>query len=358
MLYSPLGLYYALALTSQGAEGQTKDEMLDLLGYDDAAALREDCKTSFEALYYVPNEKNNKADEFGEFPADTRYSLQIANSVWADEGFQVEPDWLDLGKTYFYADAYQMDLQSQAAGDAAAEWVKDRTGGLIAPAAAPASEGEMLAIRNTIYFYDEWQNRFREENTKEDTFYLADGNTTSCDFMNRTTFAGFVRGDNYTLSSLSLKNSQMVFVLPDEGTDVHELIKTPETFRQILNEEGEKMSGEVVWKVPKFSYGESMDMSDMLNRLGMEQAFGSQADLSGISKDGGLFLSKVNQDTHIGIDEKGVEAAAYTEIILAGALPPKDRAEMILNRPFLYIIKNKGQILFVGICENPAEQQA
>ncbi len=94
-------------------------------------------------------------------------------------------------------------------------------------------------------------------------------------------------------------------------------------------------------------------MKEMLQTLGLNEAFGESADFSGISDQKPLGLSDVAQEVHIGIDENGVEAAAFTEILWAGAALPQGRAEMILNRPFLYAVKNKGQILFVGICQDP-----
>ena len=113
--------------------------------------------------------------------------------------------------------------------------------------------------------------------------------------------------------------------------------------------------GEVVWKIPKFSYGSSTKMEDMLKELGMQAAFEENADFSGISDSRPIWLSSVSQEAHIGIDENGVEAAAYTELSWAGAALPTERADMILDRPFLYVIKNRGMVIFVGICENPAE---
>lgn len=175
--------------------------------------------------------------------------------------------------------------------------------------------------------------------------------------MNRTMGShGFRKGDNFTASSLSLKNGSMEFYLPDEGVNVHDLIDTPEKMEALLNRSGEQMMGEVVWKVPKFSYGSSMNLVELLKKLGVENAFTSDADFSNISDMTPLFISKVKQDAHIGIDENGVEAAAFTEISWAGAALPQGRAEMILNRPFFYVIRNKGKIVFMGVCEKVREE--
>ena len=351
MVYSPLSLYYALAYAADGAGGDTQAEMLALLGYEDADSLAEDCKISFESLYHVSNEENVKENEYGEYPQETRYQLKIANSLWADDSFEVKEEFAAHGAGYYYADMFQGDLQSQETADAMADWVKEHTNGLIAPSAEPKAEEAVLSLMNTVYFYDEWLDRFNKEKTAEDTFTCTDGTEVTCEFMNRTMGShAFRKGEDYTMSALSLKNGSMEFYLPDEGVSVYELA---ENLDHVLKDEVPSVSGEVVWKIPKFSYGSSMSLVDCLTALGMEKAFDADADFNGISDDP-LFISSISQDAHIGIDENGVEAAAFTEIMWAGAALPTDRADMILDRPFLYVVKNNGTIVFVGICENPA----
>lgn len=353
--YSPLSLYYALALACEGADGETQKEMLDLLGYEDTEKMREDCKTSFEALYYAPNEENNKPNEWGEYPAESRYTLMIANSLWADDSITLKTEFTKKAAEDFYADVFRGDLQSEEVAAKKSQWVNERTRGLITPSEQPADTQTVLSIINTIYFYDEWITRFNKEKTAEDVFTCADGTEVTCDFMNMVnSSAGFQRGDNYTASSLSLKNGQMIFVLPDEGVDVHELAESPEILASAIGDGGESLFGKVTWKVPKFSYGSDLGLADMLRELGMADAFSTEADFTNISDEKPLFISNVKQNTHLGIDEDGVEGAAFTEIMYAGAALPKDEAEMILDRPFLYAVMNKGQMVFMGICEDPS----
>ena len=68
-----------------------------------------------------------------------------------------------------------------------------------------------------------------------------------------------------------------------------------------------------------------------------------------------VFVSDIKQNSHIELDENGVTASAFTEIGYVGAALPDGRAEMVLDRPFLYAIVNEnGVVIFVGICDNPA----
>lgn len=355
--YSPLSLYYALALACNGAEGETQEEMLELLGYENVEALAEDCENSFEAMYHAPNEKNNQPGEWGEYQPDSRYSLLIANSLWADDTMTLKDTFTEQAAKNFYADVFRGDLQSETVAKEKARWVNEHTNGLITPSEEPADPQAVLSVINTIYFYDEWIDRFDKEKTAEDVFTLADGTEVNCDFMNVVEFSsGFRRGDNYTASSLSLKNGQMIFVLPDEGVNVHELVTDPEQLEAAIGDGGESLFGKITWKVPKFSYGSELELIEMLNCLGMEEAFTGDADFSGVSDMDSLFISNIRQNAHLGIDEDGVEGAAFTEIMYAGAGLPKNEAEMILDRPFLYVVKNNGQIVFIGICENPTAE--
>ncbi len=338
--FSPISLYYALALAGTGAAGETQRELLELLGAEDCETLSIQCGNLFRQLY-----TDNSVTQ-----------LRLANSLWLAPSYAWKDAFLQNAADQFYASAYRVDFSSPSAGQAMGQWVADQTKGTLAPA-FPVSEQQILSILNTVYFYDEWTDRFDASKTSPDTFTLADGSTVQCDFMNATyTSHGFVRGENYTSSTLGLKGSgSMLFVLPDEGVGVDELLSDPDTLAAILTNEGGSM-GEVVFQVPKFSYDSKFDLADALQSLGVQAAFGDQADFSNMT-DGDAFISRVEQQTHIAVNENGVEASAFTNISMAGAAMPTGRAEMLLNRPFLYVITaGSGVPLFVGVCQNPAAE--
>ena len=200
------------------------------------------------------------------------------------------------------------------------------------------------------------RNKFSAEKTAEDVFYPVDGSEVKIDFMNQPyDSASFSRGAKFTRSGLFLKNSaQMVFVLPDQGVSPYDLLSSPEQMRLTI-EGGDMYSGEVVWQIPKFNFNSGFDLKDTLVALGVEEAFQQDADFSGIT-DHTAFISSIRQESQISIDENGVEASAFTMIDYAGAALPEGRADMILNRPFIFaVIGYDGNILFVGVCENPAK---
>lgn len=333
--YSPLSLYYALALAASGANGETSNELLTLLGTTDKDTLSVQCGNLYRRLY----SDNNIA------------KLKILNSIWMDSKVNWKQDFVKNAAENFYAASYSMDFSDKETGKAMGKWISDNTNGLSSPELTTSSE-QLLSIINTVYFYGEWIDRFDKSKTAKDTFSLADGTSVNCDFMNQT-FGGaeFAKGDGFTRSSLDLKNGQLVFILPDEGVSPKELLSSPEKMKEAF-EGGESNTGEVVWKVPKFSFGSELDFADMLKSLGISSAFSQGADFSGIT-DNAAFISDIRQGTHIGIDENGVEATAFTQIILCGSSEQRGRADMILDRPFIYGLYSDGTLLFVGICENP-----
>ena len=111
--------------------------------------------------------------------------------------------------------------------------------------------------------------------------------------------------------------------------------------------------GEVTFKIPKFNLDSHFDIKSMMEQAGIQKLF-SDGDFTNMTEDDGIFISSITQDGHIAINEDGVEASAFTDIAYAGAALPDGRAELILDRPFLYGIESQGVWLFIGICDNPA----
>jgi len=343
--YSPLSLYYALSVASSGASSDTQAQLLALLGVSDVETLAKQCGNLYRTIY-----KENKIGK-----------LKIANSIWLDndmsgERISFKNDFVKHAAKDFYASSYSVDFSRAETGKAMAKWISTNTNGTLTPEIKTDSD-QILSILNTVYFYDQWINRFDKNKTAEDVFYLSNGSKVKVDFMNKTfSSAGFSKGNGFTRAGLGLKNGgQMVFILPDDGVSLYDLLSSPQQMQETF-EGGDGFSGEVVWKIPKFSFGSNLLLNDVLKRLGVSSAFTPDADFSGITNHM-AYITGIQQETHISIDEDGIEASAFTQIAYSGAAMPDGRAEMILNRPFIYYItESNGNLLFIGVCENPAEK--
>jgi len=340
--YSPVSLYFALALASSGAEGRTKNELLELLGFSNVAKLSEQSGNLYRLLY-----TDHEITQ-----------LKVANSLWLDDEYQGEPvhfkePFIRNAVDSFYASLFKVDFAQESTGRAMARWIADSTNQTLNPTFEPNPE-IIMSIINTIYFRDEWITAFDESLTKPDTFHPADGQDVICDFVNRGNGLGdFNKGDGFTRSELLLKSrASMIFILPDPDIDLTDLLSSSDRLKDVF-EGGKRAYGQVTWKIPKFTCDSQFELVDTLKDLGVHAAFAQTADFSGIT-DHLAFISSIIQNTHIAVDEKGVEASAFSKIDYYGAAKPEGQADMILDRPFLYGIRSAtGQLLFIGICGNP-----
>jgi len=371
--YSPVSLYYALALAGSGARGKTERDFLDVLHAPDKTWLADQCGRYYRQHY------NDGED----------YKFLLANSIWMDGRRSFEQEFLNGGSNDFYSSLFQADFTDPALGNEMTKWVSDNTNGLLSPE-FEFDDDAVMEILNTVYFYAQWTNVFIEEMNTQEDFHRADGSTVTAEFMQKGTIQSVLEGNGFTRASLPLSVSyyagrlygggEMIFILPNEGVSPEELLSDPETFEEMFfpHDREEYAYCRVIWSVPKFSFGCEYDLADTLKALGLESAFDlGTADFSGISREiaevKGLYISGARQGTHIGIDERGVEATAYTDIEMAdGSSAPEKTIEMNLNRPFLFAItkysdtdqliseeegyeKVEGPLLFVGMCGDPTK---
>ena len=139
----------------------------------------------------------------------------------------------------------------------------------------------------------------------------------------------------------------------DTQKEIDQILADADAFDAIVSGRCESGVGEVVWKIPKFDYAAEAELSQTLQAMGISAAFDpALANFAGLLEEKAempLWVNGVRQQARISINEDGVEAAAYTQIDVAGSPMPEGRADMILDRPFLYYISAEGALLFVGI---------
>ena len=341
-VYSPISLYFALALLASGADSTTKEELYTVMGIEDKDLdyLTEQTGKLYRRLY-----SDNEAG-----------TLKIGNSLWLENNFKFLDDYVNTAADKFYSSIYHVDFKQKATADLMSSWVSESTNGLIKPD-IQLSDAQVLTIMNTVYFKDRFVDEFNKGLTKKDIFNLEDGNSIKVDFMNKKELQHpYVKTDEYISTKLNfINNATMTFVLPNEGIDVDALIGDSSKVAEMFQTESTG-SADITFKVPKFDYGSKFDLVEMLNSLGMTEAFEETADFSKISEED-LFVSGVKQEAQIFLDEEGAMAAAFTQVDVNTTSMPMDSPEKIefnLDRPFIYGITSRdGTLLFVGVCKNP-----
>ncbi len=347
--YSPVSLYLAMAMVGAGADGAAQQQVLGALNMTDANELKRYCKQALDSL-----------DE-----GYDAYELEIANSIWAKEGFAFSRNYLEVADDIFDADAFSVNFGTPDANSQMSRWVAEETKGLLKPE-FQTTDAQVAALINTLYFKDAWTDPFEASNTAPSTFHALSGDVQA-DFMHLPEHnTSYLDGDGYAAADLAFTGGgTMRFVLPDEGVDLQSLISTPEKISELMWMQLD--FGQVNWSVPKFTIDSSWkDLIADMQALGVTDIFSDSIpgmfagmlDNADGSPTGGHFrVSDLIQETHLALNEEGVEAAAYTAVGMEvmSALPEGEPIEFVLDRPFLYIVAApNGMPLFIGTVQNPA----
>lgn len=343
--YSPVSLYMAISLVGTGASGATQTEILETLGAKGMTPAQ-------------LAEQSGRLLDLLSFKGETG-SAELANSLWMSKKASFKSAFTSGAKKNFDAELFNVDFGKSATGKQMGSWIKKNTHGLLAPQ-IQTDPSELLSIINTLYFYEEWLTSFDESLTRPDTFYLSApaGTQVKPEFMHLSkTGHQYVDGDGYLSASLQLKDhAKMLFILPDKGVTPQSLLASPEKAAQLFAYSTDSKRADINFSVPKFKFGSKYSLAENLKAMGMKTAFSSSADFSGISKTSAS-ISSVIQQTRVAVDEKGVEAAAYTEVMMAMSMPapsaPLPVIEFKLDRPFIYAIVRENMPLFIGVVQNP-----
>lgn len=333
-VYSPVSLYAALAMLTEMTAGETRQQVMELLGEADGASLRQQIKELW----------------LGTYMDDGRSMCRLANGAFLRENAEVKQEAVDTLADWHFASTYRVPMGTEEADKAIAGWLNQNTGGLLSEETGNirTDGNDLLRLYNTIYYKSGWQDAFKSSRTKQDTFTAADGSAQRVDFMHRTESGGYRKGDGYTAAPRYLRYGRMVFVLPDEGVTPESLLQRQGFLAELT---GDYNAAELVWSVPKFDVKSSTELNEVLQALGVTDAFDmTEADFTPLT-DNGAWLSSAMQAARVKIDEEGVEAAAYTELACADSammeVPPT--VEMELDRPFLFVIFDNSNVpLFVG----------
>ena len=340
VLISPLSIQLALAMTANGAEGETRAEMEDILAGE---IPLEDLN---EYLYsYVNN-----------LPTAEKHKIQIANSIWFrdDEGrLQVGKDFFQKNADYYGAQAYKATFDDQTLKDIN-NWVKGHTDGMIDSILDQIDDDAVMYLINALVFDAEWQHVYDKSDVYKGKFTNIDGTEKQVDMMHSEETV-YLQDENATGFMKPYSGSKYSFaaLLPNEGVDINEYIAglTGEKLMKTLNT---PQLGMVMATLPKFSYEYELTMNDVLKELGMPTAFNeTKADFSklGESSRGNIFIGEVLHKTFISVDELGTKAGAVTKVEMKDESAPMSEWVVNLNRPFVYmIIDNESKLpVFIGL---------
>lgn len=326
-LVSPLSVLSALAMTANGAKGNTLTQM--------------------ETVFGMPiDELNNYLySHIKVLPQGENYKLSLANSIWFtdDERFVVNQDFLQLNADYYGADIYRAPFEQNSTLKDINNWVEEETDGMIPKILDKIPKEAVMYLINAVAFEAEWADTYEKGQVENGIFTLEDGTIQDVEFM-YSEESNYLE-DEYAIGVMKYyKDCKYAFValLPNEGVSVSDYIK--KLNGEHLNEMIEnRLNLTVKTAIPKFESEYSTEMSEVLSEMGMSDAFADDiADFSGLgtSTNGNIFINRVLHKTFISVGEQGTKAGAATAVEMMDecAMENDEPKVVSLDRPFVYML--------------------
>ena len=342
-LISPLSVLSALAMTANGANGETLAQMERTLG--------------------LPRERWNEffRSYLAALVEDDKSTLHLANAIWftSDSRFTVNRDFLQTNADYYGADAYKAPFDDTTLADIN-DWVKENTDGMIPEILDQIPKEAVMYLVNALAFDAKWAQPYNEYSVQPGTFTAVNGAARTVDFMyseehawlendKATGFIKYYQGGRYAFAAL----------LPNEDVSVEDCLDSlsGEALQAML---ANPRYETVYTSLPKFEAEWSAELNELLETMGMTAAFdGGQADFSGLgtSSAGNIYISRVIHKTFISVAEDGTRAGAATLVEACDEAAAMDPKQVWLNRPFIYMLIDcqTGIPFFIGTMLDPAE---
>ncbi len=344
VMISPLSTTLALAMTYNGAAGDTKTAFENTFHFNglSTSEINQSMLDLCNALVSV----------------DQLVDMKIANSIWYRNTFQVESGFLNTDKKYYHAKIQALNFGDPDSKNIINNWVNEQTNHKIPSIVDHLSPDDVMVLINALYFKGDWKSEFKKSNTEDRPFHLADGTTIQVPTMNQKTEMSFYNGDLFTAVELPYGrgNFSMVLMLPNEGKTIRDLeyVFTQENWQKWMT--NFSSPAEMTINLPKFKFSYTRSMNDDLSKLGLAIAFSDNANFSNINPNIPLAISRVKQKTFVEVNEEGTTAAAVTSVTI-GCTSAGPGEIISFDHPFLFAIRETttGSILFVGRVMDPSQ---
>jgi serpin B len=351
IFFSPWSISSALAMTYEGARGQTADEMQSVFHFPADASVR---RPAFASLYNSINAGGKK------------YTLYTANALWAQKDYKFLDDYLSTVEEYYGGKTTNLDFvaETEKSRMTINDWVAGKTNDRIKDILPQGSVGEMtrLVLTNAVYFKGTWVLKFDKSDTADADFRVDSGRAVKVPMM-------YLHGENATFNYTE-NNDLQALEMAYDGGDLSMIVLLPKgdslasikdylSAQKLSELRGDFREKNVVLYMPKFTFKTKYSLPDTFKKMGMKLAFEwPGADFSGMDGTNMLYITDIFHQAFVQVDEEGTEAAAATAVIIgAGTAAPVHQIVFRADHPFVFLIQERstGNILFLGRVSDPSK---
>lgn len=340
-VYSPLSLWLDLDMLAQLSAGESRAQLLDMLGEASLETLAAQHASLWKSQYWD----------------DGNQACALGAALWLDQSVMIQPEAAAALASRCAASVFQGDMKSPGYNEALREWLNLSTRGLLSDevSALRFEDEAQMSAAATIYYRGRWVDAFSKSATAPGVFHGAVSDAEA-DFMHEAKEGTLYHGEHFTAFAKDLGDmGSALFVLPDAETSPQALIMDDEVFRLMRGMATWEHSEDAIvrFAMPKLDCREQLDLKATLEQLGLGGLFSAEtADFSeALSGERPVHLSSMLQISRVVMDEEGVEAAAITVTDVFGALVQElDEVDFVLDRPFLFVLMGQGNVpLFMGV---------
>ncbi|XP_040287807.1 leukocyte elastase inhibitor-like [Bufo bufo] len=363
IFFSPMSIASALAMILPGANGNTEFQIANVLNLQKPSG-KKGCRSQISdgiQIQNVPQIFKEFSSSINE--ASNSYTMTIANRLFSEKSFQIIEEYSQLLEKYFQAEVQAVDFLQAAETSRTLinNWVEKQTDGKIKDILAPGSIDSLtkMVLVNAIYFKGNWNTKFPEENTEQKPFKMSKTKSKLVPMMfqrNKFNISYIEELETKVLELPYVDNKlSMILLLPDEIKDNSTGL---EKLEKELNYEKLKAwtnpdmmdKTEVELELPRILLEENYDLKSYLTEMGLGDLFNAdKADLTGISKKGNIYISKIVHKAFVKINEEGTEATAATAaVVTIRSRPVAEKYQF--DHPFVFFIRDNksGAIIFLG----------
>ena len=343
LIVSPISVTYMLGMLNTGADGQTRQQIADVLGLGSSVMeINEYCKKMIDEAPRV----------------DPSVTVQIANCIDVNSalGITLVPQFKTDMQNYYNAQIEALDFGKSSSLDKINSWCKKNTDGMIPSILDRLSPNAAMCLLNAIYFKATWTEKFDPKDTRDMDFTMPDGSTSQHKMMHRKALAAYDKNDLCEMLYLPYGSNGygMYVLLPVEGKTVDDVIQglSAEGVQEQLFEMGPH---EVDILMPRFTTSHETMLNEVLSAMGMPRAFNPQyAEFPNMAQGKNLFVSMMKQKAKIEVNEEGTKASSVTISQMGVTAPPPApqylQVDFHATRPFVYYIieSSTRSIFFMG----------
>ncbi len=342
--YSPLNFYMALALLAETTDGESRAQILELLGAENIESLRTEANRIWQANYRD----------------DGKIATILSNALFLNKDVSYKRSTLQNATKYYYADIFRGKMGTSGYDAQIHKWLSEKTKGLLENSvnAIETDPNAQMMLLSTLYFQSKWSSKFWQSENTLDVFHTKTTDKT-VEFMNKKQEMPYYQGDNFTaVCNEFSEGGSMWLILPDENVDVMEVAASEGLLDPVFSPpQADAFKPLVTLSMPKLNFTCSNKLTKALKTLGVTHAFDTKtADFSALTGKKGDYLSEVQQDVRVTVDEEGCTAVAFTKMTAVGeAIRPIPKEVIFtLDRPFIFIVVSDTDMpLFTGIVQNP-----